>query len=85
MPMYLWRCQKCQTSAEVLRTFDEYLVAPTEEEVGAPRPQEISGQTPNSDEHTGASEPCDHAWDREIGKTSVIKGPSWGWGSKGNW
>lgn len=39
MPLYTWRCSKCQTSAEVFRTFDEYQLPPNSEEYsGSPKP-----------------------------------------------
>lgn len=72
MPIYKYRCQKCDMSAEVLRTFDEYRVPPTADEcIGAPP----DGEDP----------PCDHEWEREIsGKLSVSFGGGWGrYGGKG--
>lgn len=71
MPIYDWSCKKCGTAVPVIRSFAEYEVPPSDEEVR---------DAPVCNEGTA------HVFVRVIGgKQTVLKGPNWGWGKKGSW
>lgn len=72
MPVYDYKCRKCGIETEVIRTIHQTDVSPTSDETPSPKPDQ---------------ERCEeHDWEKLIkGKTTVIRGPNWGYGSKGNW
>lgn len=73
MPLYQWRCSKCKTCIEVLRTFDQYEVPPgTDDDTNPP---------PCSSKKAG------HKWARYISSPATIV-KTWAWsrdGGKGSW
>lgn len=69
-PLYCWEDKKTDRKLEVMRAFAEYEEIPTREE--------CSGWT---DEEYQAA-----VWERLIyGTQRMVRGPNWGYGSKGNW
>ena len=72
MPMYDWKCTKCEGVTTVLRSFDDYQLQPISED----------GLTIKYPEGSKEKKRCKHKWERIIGSGSVVRGP--GWGSKGN-
>jgi predicted nucleic acid-binding Zn ribbon protein len=70
-PIYTWEDERTGKSVEVIRDFDKYEVAPTEEEA--------TGAGLENKEYQLA------LWKRVIGKgLRVVKGDNWG-GGKGYW
>lgn len=70
MPLYEWHCAKCKKSIDVLRSFDEYENPPTADDLSS----------------SPAAAECNHHWSRKVGgNQAVVKGPGWGYRSKGSW
>lgn len=71
MPLYVWLEKKSGKTIDILRSFDDYQVPPTEDEaLGAGLNEEEVGEA---------------EWEKRLGTgIQVIRGDSWG-GSKGNW
>lgn len=72
MPMYLYQDERTGTKVEVIRSLSDSDALPTETEASE------AGMIPK--DYVLAT------WRRVIqGGISVMKGPGWGHGSKGNW
>jgi hypothetical protein len=84
MPLYVWENEKGER-VEVMRSFSEYEVPPTEEEIEKElgKPLKVDAAEGKESAARSASAAGAKTWKRVIGKTSVTKAP--GFGHKGYW
>lgn len=69
MPLYTYRCKKCDHCLDIMRSFDQYQDLPKDTD-------------PNYKPCITVEE--DHVWEKELGTFKLTKGVSWGPG-KGHW
>lgn len=69
MPMYSWKCTKCQEQLEILRSITDSDIPPKDEEE--------ESLVPPFD--TDTYKPCKHEWNRHIGHApQKAYGANWG-------